>query len=51
MNLPLAVHFMKKTSDGKMGVESGINANYVPICVVKPIGLDANSGSIPGSQN
>ena len=32
-------------------VEAGIYAGYVPICVVKPIGVDAKSGNISGSHN
>ena len=30
---------------------AGFHANYVPICVVKQIGVDANPGNVPGFQN
>ena len=33
------------------GGEAGIHANYVLICVVKPIGVDAKSENVPVSQN
>ena len=33
------------------GVEAGIHANYVPICEVKPIGVDAKSENVHVPQN
>ena len=42
---------MKKNFRRQNGVEAGIHANYVSICVVKPIGVDAKSENVPGSQN
>ena len=32
------------------GVEAGIHAKYIPICVVKPIGVDAKSENFPMAQ-
>ena len=39
---------MKITSDWQNGVDAGIHANHVSICVVKPIGVDAKSRIILG---
>ena len=33
------------------GVEAGIYANYISICVVQSIVEDAKSRNVPGSQN
>ena len=33
------------------GVEADTHANYVPICAVKLIGVDAKSENVPGSPN
>ena len=41
----------KKTSYGKTGVEASIHANYVPIYVVKPIGVDAKNSKWVWSGN
>ena len=32
-------------------VEAGTRASYISMCVVKSIGVDANSGNVPVSQN
>ena len=42
---------MKKNFWWLNGVEAGIHAKYVLICVVKPIGVDAKSENVPVSQN
>ena len=34
-----------------MGIEAGIHAKYVPIWLVKPIGVDAMSENVPMTQN
>ena len=34
-----------------IGVEAGIQVNYVPLCVEKLIWVDAKSENVPGSQN
>ena len=33
------------------GVEAGIHATYDPICVVKPIGVDTKSETVPMTQD
>ena len=33
------------------GVEADLHANYVSLCVVKLIGVEAKSGNVHGSQN
>ena len=47
----LAVNSMKKNSRWQNGVEVGIHANYVRICIVQPVGVDAKSEHFPVSQN
>ena len=43
--------FHEKNFRWQNWVEAGIRAKYVPICVVKPIGVDAKSENVPGIQN
>ena len=40
-----------RNSINENGVEAGIHTNYVLICVVKPIEVDAKSEYVPVSQN
>ena len=32
-------------------IEAGIHANSDSICIAKPLGVDAKSENVPGSQN
>ena len=41
----------KKNFSWQYRVEAGIHAKYIPICVVKLIGVNAKSENVPMTQN